>query len=74
MSQKIPMPEPKDLLGESEDPLEEPMETGLPESWNPACMSGDCTRMVPAGGNLDDETLRSYRAICPFIPPYDGGI
>lgn len=34
-----------------------------------SCSSGDCTGLIPAGGEMDEETFMDYKKLYPFSVP-----
>lgn len=41
----------------------------LLENFCASCSSGDCTGLIPAGENLTEDELESYKSIYPFSTP-----
>lgn len=44
-------------------------EKELIENYMPASSSGDCTGLIPAGGNPSAEEFKNYKEIYPFAVP-----
>ena len=39
------------------------------EKFSAAASSGECTGLIPAGDNLDPETVSNYKDILPYSAP-----
>lgn len=46
-----------------------PKEKNVYEKFSSAASASDCTGLIPAGDNLDDDTVSNYKDILPYNAP-----
>ncbi len=46
-----------------------PTQNEITEKFNTAASASDCTGLIPAGDNLDPDTVSNYKDILPYSAP-----